>query len=1034
MYNSPQISFPRALMIFDQPWYQIIETLKKNNISISGGNSTKRHILSSIQYKLFQICTALGIRENDISTEYYSNEWLLNTPITEKNAKTKTYDEIHDIAEILIKLLPAEIFTVSSEPLTEDTRSPSQNPSTEGVNLNDNSELSPIDGQADIDNSVEDLPQNNHLQSKNTSTGAKPNSNLKSLTTNTFSNNGNKRSYSTRILNDLDINNNKGGADDKIPLPRKIEKREIFLATSPIAIKIKDILKDNQIDNYEKQRQIELIIHEAWVELFKRKIGEGSKYSSATWGFLNAQFNRFEEELNVAIERLAESKTKGRFKEILLSISRETLAMLAFKAIIPVIQTGRKMTVTNITIKIGELVCLEWALKEYSESKELKKSCDLSFHGFKSSLNITTDELINIGDFLLTTLLIYGDLIERSSERTSQNHTEVFIRPTLSTIKYFEQVTELIGFNIPMICKPVDWELDINGSIKNYGGYIRKYTYSSDRYMTESWESSGSTKLKNHKLIERVINELSAVPLRINKKVLDFILEKGYSCGLLLKEVHPLTKEYSKSSKIQKALIDEHNSKFFTQQCILSIAQLLADQPYIYFPVKLDWRGRIYSVPSYLTYQGDELAKALLEFAEGQVIKEPRKDDYFLKVYGANLYGLNQLSFTDRIKWVDENQDKIISLDKQFWLDAKEPLLFLSFCFEYKNYLATLKENKEFITHLPIQLDATCSGLQHLSAMIKDSKLAEQVNLLNTDDLPKDLYQNILNLIKERIGEFVRDNPYYIRLKGIELTRAQVKRSIMTIPYNITIKGVAEYLEESFEVVYINKERMLKKDDVLINYKELFAFAKIVHSTLFDTHPTLKAIVDYFGAMVKLLSKLGLPVIWITPSGLSITQRYVKFQTKKIKPKSFYKSAPISVSLPTQDINLRKQVAAFMPNLIHSMDSANIVGLIKSYIELGGDFYPMNIYTIHDCFATTSPRVHILNFLVRKAFIELYSEPYVYKLHKFLLEYIKNTFELSQDRTKVITAKEAFEMAQPPVIENSSFLLPKIINSKYFIH
>jgi hypothetical protein len=43
--------------------------------------------------------------------------------------------------------------------------------------------------------------------------------------------------------------------------------------------------------------------------------------------------------------------------------------------------------------------------------------------------------------------------------------------------------------------------------------------------------------------------------------------------------------------------------------------------------------------------------------------------------------------------------------------------------------------------------------------------------------------------------------------------------------------------------------------------------------------------------MVTLLKKLDLPFIWVTPTGVEINQRYIKFDKRKVKH-ALYKNAP----------------------------------------------------------------------------------------------------------------------------------------------
>lgn len=58
-----------------------------------------------------------------------------------------------------------------------------------------------------------------------------------------------------------------------------------------------------------------------------------------------------------------------------------------------------------------------------------------------------------------------------------------------------------------------------------------------------------------------------------------------------------------------------------------------------------------------------------------------------------------------------------------------------------------------FNTHLPIQLDATCNGYQHLSMLSRDNKLAVNLNLLRckSTEIPKDFYSILSHRILELI-------------------------------------------------------------------------------------------------------------------------------------------------------------------------------------------------------------------------------------------------------------------------------------------
>ena len=51
---------------------------------------------------------------------------------------------------------------------------------------------------------------------------------------------------------------------------------------------------------------------------------------------------------------------------------------------------------------------------------------------------------------------------------------------------------------------------------------------------------------------------------------------------------------------------------------------------------------------------------------------------------------------------------------------------------------------------------------------------------------------------KKRISKFVDRNPAYFKLINLNITRKLIKPTIMTIPYNVTVKGVTRQLISSF--------------------------------------------------------------------------------------------------------------------------------------------------------------------------------------------------------------------------------------------
>nr|YP_009631580.1 RNA polymerase [Armillaria sinapina]QCB16360.1 RNA polymerase [Armillaria sinapina] len=110
-----------------------------------------------------------------------------------------------------------------------------------------------------------------------------------------------------------------------------------------------------------------------------------------------------------------------------------------------------------------------------------------------------------------------------------------------------------------------------------------------------------------------------------------------------------------------------------------------------------------------------------------------------------------------KIEWFDKNIENFcLTLESDFevfknniLINAKEPAQFLAGIIEYNKY----RKNKSHIIRTPILFDATCSGIQHLSALTTDTKLAALVNLLNFsgEDKPSDFYQYCIDKIVSEI-------------------------------------------------------------------------------------------------------------------------------------------------------------------------------------------------------------------------------------------------------------------------------------------
>jgi DNA-directed RNA polymerase len=158
----------------------------------------------------------------------------------------------------------------------------------------------------------------------------------------------------------------------------------------------------------------------------------------------------------------------------------------------------------------------------------------------------------------------------------------------------------------------------------------------------------------------------------------------------------------------------------------------LSAEEKFYFPCQVDHRGRVYPVPSLMNPQSDHIGRALIEFADGKPLGEDGA--YWLQIHLANCYWKGKkVSFKKLLAWVRENEEEILDfaanplLMHRFWTEADQPWLFLAACLEWKRYK---EEGPGMISHLPISMDGSCNGYQHLSAMGLDPIGGRATNLM----------------------------------------------------------------------------------------------------------------------------------------------------------------------------------------------------------------------------------------------------------------------------------------------------------------
>lgn len=441
------------------------------------------------------------------------------------------------------------------------------------------------------------------------------------------------------------------------------------------------------------------------------------------------------------------------------------------------------------------------------------------------------------------------------------------------------------------------------------------------------------------------------------------------------------TKDFSKYNiaKEQQESINATNiGKAIGLKLALNDCEEYIDEPEIFFSYQFDFRSRIYPIQQHLHPQGNGVMKALLHFVEGCKIENEEQLNWFL-IHGANCYGYDKEEYEDRITKIKEKHEEIIAVAKSpmehkaFWKDADEPFLYLAWCFEYADYIAN---PSEFISHLPIGLDATCSGIQIYSGLLLDGEGAEAVNVIG--NTRQDIYRKVSDKVNSylEVGDYnstitytTADNQEHIidvkeyinEIKG-KITRGIVKRNVMTQPYSVTKFGMYNQLREELEDMRNNNKQIsdippwiLAKILVPLNDR---AIVEVVKGARIGQNFLKEVTAD--------LVKGGKYVFYLTP--------YIKFpvlqKIQKIKiERIITEIGKLVIKQPTEEIHQVKMVNGIAPNFIHSLDATLLMmTMLKLY-----DVDCRSFHFIHDQYGVLVNQIPNLNKAVREAYVELFS-------------------------------------------------------------
>jgi DNA-directed RNA polymerase, mitochondrial len=458
----------------------------------------------------------------------------------------------------------------------------------------------------------------------------------------------------------------------------------------------------------------------------------------------------------------------------------------------------------------------------------------------------------------------------------------------------------------------------------------------------------------------------------------------------------------------------------------------------VYLPTSMDYRGRVYPIPS-LSHHAGDAQKALFEFSRGVELGEAGL--WWLKVHVATCADAkledgtktSKAPFWRRVAWTEANLELVQATaenptEDHRWADTDAPFSFYAACVDLNEALK-LTNPTTHLSHVPVGLDGSNSGVQHYSAIMR----APEGALVNLSDTPQpvDLYGAVATQVADmaaidfrrvtralqRLGSYppTREGllAAYEALEGSEghvapevcpdapqggkvkrrqeailgalwhlhgITRTTVKRPVMTYGYSAVAAGMSEQVRTdtmaplSLAVLRGELEgHPFGPDEGAAASRWM---GKRVYAAVRTLLPYVASAMDWLQKVAGVLATHNKGVLLTTPLGLPVLHRVTEDEAKRV---ILMLLGGGEVKVPTRaDITIRtgsgdrvvphKQRSGVAPNVIHACDGSHLQMVTLRLADLG----ITDLLTTHDCFAVHAAHAGFLGVILREQLVALY--------------------------------------------------------------
>ena len=441
---------------------------------------------------------------------------------------------------------------------------------------------------------------------------------------------------------------------------------------------------------------------------------------------------------------------------------------------------------------------------------------------------------------------------------------------------------------------------------------------------------------------------------------------------------------------------------------VLEIAEMVGERTFWEY-MFYDSRGRLYSSSVYLTHAGSKLSKSLFLYNEKKALG---MEGYFwLLVHAANCFGEDKLTIDGRFDFAESKLKSWMEIAKdpvgnKLWQEADSPFEFLAAIMEIKNAFANDGGVYEYESGLPVAWDATCSGLQVLSALSRDEVSGALCNLTDTD-VRGDYYKFIADHVWKECSYSDKEEQMFNKItEDLTAIDKKIKEAIKSKSkdrkneafgekdayYTKHMENIKESAKVYWGKLYDKRRKICKRPCMTYFYS---CQAKTMAKAVLKDHgddPLFKGL-NYFyakwltdriyGACRELMNKptslmdlfieLGVRAykkkedftIYAPVTNFKLIQNYRKDRTEQVRVKLGDKHIKPVVTVGKDEILDRNKVlSATSPNVVHMLDSQIVAGVL-----LKADY---TVSCIHDSFSTHAADGGKLFYDCREVFIEIF--------------------------------------------------------------